>query len=385
MDFDFTPEQQMLRDALARYLAEHWDFAARKRALTDKPLGPTGLWSGLAENLGLLAATFPLESGGLGGGAVETMIIMEQFGRALVVEPYLSTAILAGGVLKQWGDTKARTLIEAIIAGRMIVAFAHNEQSTRFRLANARARAVGRGGAYRVSGDKSVVLGAPLASHFLVTARTEVDGVSLFLVSAQAEGVNREDFVAIDGQPASNLTFENARADCLLGVEGEGLALLEPAVDRAIVAIGAEAIGLMRELIGQTTNYMRQRKQFGQPLIAFQALQHRLADMAIQFEQALSMVYMASLALADQNGDERRAAASAMKIQVNQSLRFISQQAVQLHGGMGITDELAIGHYFKRAIVIMASFGSEADHYRRYDDLILKGAASSNEAAPAAL
>ena len=369
MDFDFTAEQQMLRDTLSGYLVEHWDFAARRHAFRDHPPGPTALWRGIANDLGLLGAAFPTEAGGLGGSAVETMLIMEQFGRALVTEPYLSTAVIAGGILKRWGDEKARSLITEIISGEAIIALAHNEQSTRFRLANVRTRAVRRRDGYCVSGRKSVVLGGPVATHFLVTAWAE-RGITLLLVSAQAAGVRREDFAAIDGQRASNIDFDNAQALCLVGSEGEGLRLLEPAIDDAIVALGAESIGIMRELIDWTTAYLQQRKQFGQPLAAFQALQHRLADMAIHFEQALSMVYMATLAL--QNGDENGAAVSAMKIQVNTSLRFVSQQAVQLHGGMGITDELAIGHYFKRALVIMASFGNEDDHYRRYDALMPK-------------
>ncbi len=369
MDFDFTAEQQMLRDVLSGYLAEHWDFAARRREVQDLAPGATALWRGIANDLGLLGAAFPIEAGGLGGGAVETMLIMEQFGRALVTEPHLSTVVIAGGVLKRWGGEKALALIAEIISGETIIVFAHDEQSTRFGLANVRTRGVRRGDGYCVSGRKSVVLGGPVATHFLVTAQTE-RGLSLLLVSAQATGVNREDFVAIDGQRASNIDFDNAEALCLIGSEGEGLLLLEPAIDDAIVALGAESIGIMRELIDRTTIYLQQRKQFGQPLAAFQALQHRLADMTIHFEQAKSMVYMATLARQDDGN--RSAAVSAMKIQVDKSLRFVSQQAVQLHGGMGITDELAIGHYFKRALVIMASFGNEDDHYRRYDALMLK-------------
>ncbi|MEI5682010.1 pimeloyl-CoA dehydrogenase small subunit [Mesorhizobium sp. CGMCC 1.15528] len=369
MDFDFTVEQQMLRDTLSSYLAEHWDFAGRRREFRDIAPGATALWRGIASDLGLFGAAFPTEAGGLGGGAVETMLIMEQFGRALVTEPYLSTAVIAGSVLKRWGSEKALGLIAEVISGQTIIALAHDEQSTRFRLANVRTRAVRRGDGYCVSGRKSVVLGGPVATHFLVTAETE-RGLTLLRIPASAAGVSREDFVAIDGQRASNIDFDNASALSLVGSEGEGLALLEPAIDDAIVALGAESIGIMRELIDRTTTYLQQRKQFGQPLASFQVLQHRLADMAIHFEQALSMVYMATLALQD-DGD-RPAAVSAMKIQADKSLRFVSQQAVQLHGGMGITDELAIGHYFKRALVIMASFGNEDDHYRRYDALMLK-------------
>jgi len=371
MDFSFTDEQQMLRDTLESYLREHWTFEARRLALRGKRTNQSDLWPGLVSDLGLLGVTFPLEAGGLGGGAVEAMLIMEQFGKALTIEPYVPTAILGGEILKRWNCEQAHSLIAEIIAGRIKLAFAHNEQSTRFQLGNVRTRATRQGDAYRLSGRKSVVLGAPLATHFLVTAQTEVRGISLFLVSALSEGASREDFAAIDGQPASNIVFENATASCLLGEEGSGLALLEPAIDAAVVALGAESVGMMRELISQTIAYMRQRKQFGQPLTAFQALQHRLADMAVQLEQAVSIVYMATLALGSEDDNERRAAVSAMKIQTNKSLRFISQQAVQLHGGMGITDELAIGHYFKRAIALIASFGNEDDHYRRYDELVL--------------
>ncbi|MBS3651988.1 acyl-CoA dehydrogenase family protein [Pseudaminobacter sp. 19-2017] len=363
MDLSFTPEQTILRDTLSSYLAP------RRRDLTMAPRRGDA-WRGLVDDIALPSTAVPAEFDGYGGGPVDVMLIMEELGRALAAVPFMHT-VLATTALAASPDEPAGSHLRAIAAGRALTVLAHSEYATRFRLESVGASATTDGSIHRISGRKSVVSCAPVATHYLVTARTAFGTPSLFLVDAAAAGITREDFDAIDGEATSNITF-GAVEGHLIGREGAAVRLLEPAIDAAIVALGAEAVGIMREMTRQTSAYLRERKQFGQPLVSFQALQHRLADMAIAIEQSVSMVYMATLALQDGEARERAAAAAAMKIAVDRQLRFVSQQAVQLHGGMGITDELAIGRYFKRALVISASFGSGDDHFRRYDELAVK-------------
>ncbi|PSJ65228.1 acyl-CoA dehydrogenase family protein [Kumtagia ephedrae] len=365
MDLSYTPEQTMLRDTLSGYLA------GRRTDLTTGPRrGDAVLWRGLVDDIALQFSLVSEEFGGFGGGPVEVMLIMEELGRALAAAPFMHT-VLATTALAAAGSEPAGNLLRDIAGGRALAVLAHSEYATRFRLENAGASATPDGSVHRISGRKSVVTSAPLATHYLVTARIGSGMPSLFLADTAATGITRDDFDAIDGEAASNIALCDVEA-YLIGREGDAVGLLEPAIDAAIVALGAEAVGIMREMTSQTSAYLRDRRQFGQPLISFQVLRHRLADMAIAIEQAVSMVYMATLALQDGDARERAAAASSMKIAVDRQLRFVSQQAVQLHGGMGITDELAIGRYFKRALVIAASFGSEDDHFRRYDALAVQ-------------
>ncbi|HEV7385638.1 MAG TPA: acyl-CoA dehydrogenase family protein, partial [Phenylobacterium sp.] len=337
-------------------------------------------WKAFAEELGILGAPFSEELGGLGGGPVENMIVMEEFGKALVVEPYLGTVVIGGGFLKHSGHPGAEALIARIIAGEAIFAFAYAEPQGRYNLADLTTTAAKDGAGYVQNGMKSVVIGAPYATHLIVTARTDrgqrdATGVSVFIVPKDAAGVTTRDYPTVDGFRASEVYLENVKvgAEALVGPEGQALPLVETVVDEAIAATCAEACGVLRKLHEGTLEYTKQRKQFGQPISSFQVLQHRMVDMFIGVEQSISMTYMATIKLGD--AGERSKAASAAKVQIGKACKFVGQNAIQLHGGMGMTDEMAIGHYFKRATMIESAFGSTDHHLARYEFLSLGQAA----------
>jgi hypothetical protein len=380
MDFSFTEEQSLLRDSVAAYLADHYDFDKRRAAIKSASGWRPAVWKAFAEDLGILGASFPEELGGLGGGPIETMVVMEEFGRALVVEPYLSTVVIGGGFLRRAGTDAAAELIGRVIAGEAIIAFASAEPQGRYSLTNLRTTARQDGEGWVLNGQKAVVVGAPWASHLIVTARTsggqtDEAGISVFVVEKGAAGVVSRDYPTVDGRRASEITFENVRvgSQALIGEAGAALPLIEQVVDEAIAAQCAEACGVLRKLHEGTLEYTRQRKQFGQPIAAFQVLQHRMVDMFIQVEQAISMTYMAHVRLSEPAA-ERAKAISAAKVQIGRACRFVGQNAIQLHGGMGMTDEMAIGHYFKRATMIEGEFGSVDHHLRRYEHLSLETA-----------
>jgi pimeloyl-CoA dehydrogenase small subunit len=380
MDFSFTEEQSMLRDTVASYLADHYSFDQRRAMLAKEPGWSPAIWKAFAEELGILGAPFSEELGGLGGGPIENMIVMEEMGKALVVEPYLGTVVIGGGFLKHSGHANAAELIGQIIAGEAIFAFAYAEPQGRYNLADLKTTAKKDGAGYVLNGHKAVVIGAPYATHLIVTARTgggqrDAQGVSVFIVPKGAAGVTTRDYPTVDGFRASEVYLENVKvgADALLGPEGQGLPLVEKVVDEALAATCAEACGVLRKLHEGTLEYTKQRKQFGQPISAFQVLQHRMVDMFIQVEQSISMTYMANIKLSDE--DERAKAAAAAKVQIGKACKFVGQNAIQLHGGMGMTDEMAIGHYFKRATMIESAFGSTDHHLARYEFLSLGKAA----------
>ena len=381
MDFSFTDEQTMLRDSVAAYLADHYDFDKRKAAVRSTSGWRPTVWKALAEDLGILGAAFPEDLGGLGGGAIETMVVMEEFGRALVVEPYMGTVVIGGGFLKRTPTDAARDLIGRIISGEAITAFAWAEGQARYSLSNIATTARKEGPGWVINGQKAVVIGAPWASHLIVTARTgggqkDQGGVSVFIVDKSAKGVITRDYPTVDGRRASEITFENVSvgADALIGEAGAALPLIEQVVDEALAALCAESCGVLRKLHEGTVEYTKGRKQFGAPISSFQVLQHRMVDMFIQVEQAISMTYMAHIRLGE-GALERAKGVAAAKVQIGRACRFVGQNAIQLHGGMGMTDEMAIGHYFKRATMIEGEFGS-VDHYlRRYEQLSLDQAA----------
>jgi hypothetical protein len=331
--------------------------------------------------LGILGAPFSEDLGGLGGGSVENMIIMEAFGRALVVEPYLGAVVIGGGFLKYSGHARAAELIGGIIAGDVVTAFAYAEPQARYNWADLKTTAKKDGAGYLLDGHKAVVVGAPWATHLIVTARTgggqrEAKGVSVFLVDKTAKGVVTRDYPTVDGQRASEVYLEKVSvpAEALIGAADAGLSLVEKVIDEATAAALAEAMGVLAKLHEGTLDYTKQRKQFGQPIGSFQVLQHRMVDMFIAVEQSTSITYMATLKL-DESDAERAKAASAAKSHVGKALRFVGQNAIQLHGGMGMTDELAIGHYFKRATILEGLFGSVDHHLRRYEALSFDKAA----------
>jgi alkylation response protein AidB-like acyl-CoA dehydrogenase len=381
MDFSFTEEQTLLRDTVAAYLGDHYDFDARRAAVKSTSGWRPEVWKAFAEELGILGASFAEDVGGLGGGATETMIIMEEFGKALVVEPFLGTVVIGGGFIKHGAPANAEEMIGKIIGGEATIAFAYAEPQGRYNLANLATTARKDGSGWVLNGHKAVVVGAPWASHLIVTARTggaqtDAGGVSVFLVDKTAPGVVTRDYPTVDGQRASEVYFENVAvgADALIGPEGAALPLVEQVVDEAITAICAEACGVMRKAHENTLEYTKQRKQFGVPIASFQVLQHRMVDMFIQLEQSISMTYMATIKVTEPAA-ERAKAVSAAKVQVGRACRFIGQNAIQLHGGMGMTDEMAVGHYFKRATIIEGAFGSVDHHLHRYETLSFDAAA----------
>jgi len=381
MNLSFTEEQSLLRDSLAAYLADHYSFEQRRAALKSDAGCRPEVWKAFAEDLGILGAALPEDLGGLGGGATETMVIMEELGKALVVEPFLGSVVIGGGFLTRSAQPAAKELIARTIAGEAILAFAAAEPQSRYNWADLKTTARKDGGGYLLSGHKAVVTGAPWASHLIVTARTggaqrEAGGVSVFLVDKTAKGVVTRDYPTVDGHRASEVIFENLSlpAEALIGTEGEGLALVEAVIDEATAALCAEACGVLRRLHEGTLEYAKQRKQFGQPIGRFQVLQHRMVDMFIQVEQSVSMTYMAHIRLAEP--DQARAkAVSAAKVQIGRACVFVGQNAIQVHGGMGMTEEMAIGHYFKRATIIESLYGDTGHHLARYEGLSVGKAA----------
>jgi pimeloyl-CoA dehydrogenase small subunit len=375
MDFSFTEEQTLLRNSVQKFVQNGYDFDKRRAIAKSETGWKRENWKQFAE-LGLLGAPFAEDFGGLGGGPVETMIIMEEFGRGMVIEPYLGTVVLAGGFLSH-GASKAQKehFIPEIIEGKRVFAFAFAEPQGRYNLADLAVTAKKSGAGYTLNGHKAVVIGAPWADSLIVTARTgggqrDEKGVSVFVVDKKAKGVSCRDYPTVDGLRASEVTFENVAlgADALIGHEGDGLPLVERVVDEGIAALSAEAIGAMKVLNDATVEYCKTRKQFGVPIGKFQVLQHRMVDMFMNYEQSVSITYMVTLKL-NESDKERKKAASAAKVQIGKAGRFIGQNAVQLHGGMGMTDELNVGHYFKRLTMIDTMFGNVDHHLKRYASL----------------
>ena len=374
MDFSFTEEQTLLRNTVQSLLQDKYDFETRRKVSKTAEGWRPEIWAQFAE-LGLLAAPFSEEMGGLGGGAIENMIIMEEFGRHLVVEPYVETVVIAGGFLRDGGSAAQQEAhIPGIIGGETVWAFAYAEPQGRYNLADLTTTAKKDGSGYTINGYKAVVLGAPWAQKLIVTARTsggqrDRDGVSVFIVDKSAAGVSTRDYPTVDGRRASEITFENVKVDgdALIGAEGKGLPLVEKITDQAIAALSAEATGCMKELNTATVEYCKTRKQFGVPIGKFQVLQHRMVDMFMAYEQSVSMTYMVNLKLEESDAERTRAAAGA-KVQIGKAGRYVGQQAVQLHGGMGLTDELNVGHYFKRLTMIDTQFGNIDYQLKRYSE-----------------
>ena len=376
MDFSLSEEQTLLQESIARYMQNDYPFTERQKVVQSaEPFSATH-WSSFAE-LGWLGVPFPEADGGFGGGAVESMVMWEQFGKGLVIEPLLATVVLAGGALKlAGGKAQKEAVLPGLIAGETQAALAFAEPQGRYNLADLTTKAESQGGGYRLNGHKAVVLNGPSADWLVVSARTsgkqrDAEGVSLFLVPATASGLSRRDYPTVDGFTASELSFADVQvgADALLGQEGGGLPVLEQVLDEGILAVGAEAVGCMEVLYKDTVEYCKTRKQFGQPIGKFQVLQHRMVDMFMEYEQAKSLMYMAAMRMDEGYGPAAQKAASALKVQVGKSGRFVGQNAVQLHGGMGMTDELNIGHYFKRLTTIDALFGNVDHHLRRFGAL----------------
>ena len=372
MDFSFTEEQTLLRNMVQSFVQDNYDFDARMKIVRSDEGMSREIWQQFAE-LGLLAAPFSEDLGGLDGGPIETMVIMEELGRGLVVEPYLPTVVLCGGILSRHGSAaQQQGHLPGLIAGEDIWAVAYSESQSRFNLADVRTSAKADGDGYVLNGAKAVVIGAPWANKLIVSARLsgdqfDRDGLGLFIVDKAAAGVSTQDYQTVDGSRASEITLENVAvsADALIGDAGNGFAVLEEAIDFGIGAVCAEAIGHMKMLNDATVEYCKTRKQFGVPIGSFQVLQHRMVDMFMEYEQSVSMTYMVNMKLAEAESERRKAAAGA-KVQIGKSGRFVGQEAVQLHGGMGMTEELSVGHYFKRLTMIDIQFGNVDHHLKRF-------------------
>ena len=372
MDIKFTEEQELLRSSVQRLLRDQYDFDARRKIVASEDGFSRKRWEAFAE-LGLLAAPFSEEVGGLGGGSLSTMIIMQEFGRHLVVEPFVETIVVAGSLIEQTGSEKQkRGFLPDIIAGQKIWALAWTEKASRFDLAKVTTTARREGKEYVLTGEKTAVIAAPWADYFIVSARTsghrhDRGGVSLFVVDRRAANLHLRSFKTIDGRRAAEISLREVKG-LLLGKEGEGVLALEACRDRAIGALCAEAVGTMGELNAATLEYSKTRKQFGVTLGSFQVLQHRMVDMFIAHQEALSLMQHLNLSLSANEAGLSRLASGA-KSKIGHAGKFIADQAVQLHGGMGMTDELNVGHYFKRISSINIQFGDPAYHVLRYAQL----------------
>jgi alkylation response protein AidB-like acyl-CoA dehydrogenase len=365
MKFDYTEEQQLLADSVRRFVAQDYGFEARAKIVASPQGFSPAAWATMAE-LGLLALPLPAESGGFGGGAVDLMGVMEAFGEGLVVEPYLATVMGAQFVARGASVAMKQRVLPAVGEGQLKMAFAHTEKGARYDLARVSTTAIRSGGGYVINGAKIAVLHAPLADQWVVSANH-----SLFLVDPRAPGISLKAFRTFDNMPAADVTFTDVSvpADALIGVEGKALALIEEVVDFATAMICAEAVGAIRFANDATLDYLKTRKQFGVPIGAFQALQHRMVDMVISYEQAKSMASLAAAKVDSQSpAAERKRMVSAAKIRIADACRHVSQEAVQLHGGMGMTEELKVSHTFRRLTMIGQQFGDADHHLARFAD-----------------
>lgn len=375
MDFSFTEEQNMIRDSLSRLIKDQYDWETRNKVIASESGWRPEMWAQLAE-LGLLMAPFSEEDGGLGGNAVDAMVVMEEFGKGLVIEPYMPSVVLGGGFLKHGGSAAQKeNHLANLMGGEEIFAFAYAEPTSRFNLNDITTTAKANGSSYILNGHKSVVYAAPWATHLIVTARTSGDrfdtsGISVFIVDKSTAGITTRDYPTMDGFRASEVYFENVEVsgDNMIGAEGSAFPLIEKVTDEGIAAICAEACGAMSIANADTIEYAKARKQFNVPISSFQVLQHRMVDMFIEHQQSVSMTYQVTLRL-DEDDVTRKKAASAAKVQIGKAGRFVGQAATQIHGGMGVTDELRLGHYFKRLTLIDSQFGNVDHHLRRYSNL----------------
>ena len=371
MDFSINDDQSMLQDSVSRFIQNDYDFEARqKHAATEVGYNPA-LWQEFA-NLGWTAVPFAEDDGGLDGGAVELMLLMEQFGRGLVIEPYLPCIVLAGGVLKRAANEAQKAAwLHDIIAGEKQAALAYVEPQARFDLQDVALTATAEGDGYVLNGHKTVVLNGGNADTLIVSARTsgdrrDAEGISLFVLPADSAGISRKAYPTVDARQAAEIRFEGVKVggDQLLGTAGDGLATLSSVIDDAIIAVCAEAVGIMQVLNHKTLEYTKQRVQFGVPIASFQALQHRMVDMFVIYEQTRSLLLHAVMRL--DAGEDAEPALRALKIQVGTEGRKLGEEAVQLHGGMGVTWELDVAHYFKRLTIIDTLFGNADYHIGRY-------------------
>jgi|TARA_B100002003_G_scaffold251787_1_gene297561 alkylation response protein AidB-like acyl-CoA dehydrogenase len=377
LDFSFTEEQQMLQESVQKFVQKNYDFEVRKKLLDSEKGYSEQNWALFAE-LGWLTVPFAEEDGGFGGSAVDLMVMMEAFGKAMLVEPFLPTTVLAGGLISQLGSAEQKAeLLPQIMEGSLQLACAFGESGSRYNLASVQTSAKTSGDDTVLNGKKIAVLNGCSADRILVVARTsgeerDRDGISVFIVSAGEGGVSINRYTNVDGQRAAEITLNGVKVSSakLLGEQGSALTALETAVDRATLAVSAEAVGAMDAMLQKTVEYSKVRKQFGTPIGTFQALQHRMADMFIECQLARSIVLMAAMKLdSGASETEKAKAVSAAKSRIGRAIRKVGQEAVQIHGAVGVTDELDIGHLFKRVTAINVTFGNPDFHTARYSAL----------------
>ena len=375
MDFSLTEEQRLLQDTIRRFVLQDYSFEKRRAILRSGEGYSRAVWKGIAQ-LGLLGVPFAEQFGGFGGSAVDTMLVMEEFGRGLVLEPYLSSVVLCGNLIRlAGGETQKAALLPPLIEGRLLLAFAHGEPQSRYELNNVHTRARREGDGYLLDGAKSVVLQGDSADKLIISARTSAEpnsasGISLFLLDREAPGLSVRGYGTADGMRAAEIKLVGVRVPArdVLGPVDGAATVIEDVVDLAVAALCAEAVGAMAALHEATLEYLKTRQQFGVPIGRFQALQHRMVDMLIQLEQSRSMALLAAVKADSPDRTERRNAVSAAKVQIGRAGRFIGQQAVQMHGGMGMTDELSVSHYFKRLTMIEATLGDTDHHLARFSE-----------------
>ncbi len=372
MDLTLSDEQRLLRESVDRFINETYDADHRRRTAGD-PLGfSPQIWKQFAD-LGWLALPIGEAYGGLGAGAIETGILMEAFGRGLVAEPYLATVVIGAGLIDECGsEAQRQAILPAVADGSLLLAFAHSERAARFDLTHVETTARKSPDGWRLDGHKTTVLDGNAANRIIVSARIAGDNgaagkLCLFLVPSGAAGITLKDFPRLGGGRACNLGLADVRlpAGALLGDGSDCLPKIEGVVDRALAALGSEAVGIMQTLLDKTLEYTKVRQQFGRPLSANQVIRHRLADMAMQCNEARSIALRAAL-MTDAEPAARSRAASGAKAKIGKCARFVAEQAVQLHGAMGVTEELDIGSYFKRLLAFDTLFGGSAHHYRRH-------------------
>ena len=369
MDFDLTDDQRLLTDSVNRLLGDQYTFEKRKAFLKAPEGWSTALWAQYAE-LGLLGLPFAEEYGGFGGGAVDVMLLMQAFGRHLVLEPYLSTVVLGGTAIRLAGSAEQQSdILPGVAEGNTKLAFAHYERQSRYDISDVLTTAKPNGSGYVLEGAKSVVLHGDSADKLIVSARTsggrdDAGGITLFLVDGMADGVARRGYTLRDGSRAAEISLSGVKAE-LLGELDNGFPVIERVVEAGIAATSAEVIGTMETMQAMTLDYLKTRVQFGKPIGENQALQHRAAEMLVAMEQGRSMALLASMMVDEPDSAERERNISMAKVGVGQSGRFVSQNAVQLHGGIGMTEEYAVGHFFRRVMVIEHLFGDTAYHLDR--------------------
>jgi alkylation response protein AidB-like acyl-CoA dehydrogenase len=376
MDFNFSSEQEQLRDTINRLIEREYEFNKQRHAIINSPAGYSEkVWASMAE-IGMLGIGIEEAYGGFGGNAIDTMIVMEALGRGLLVEPYLATVVLGANLIQLAGsDAQKASLLPRIVEGKLKLAFAHSEAGARYALNRIATVARKDGNGFILSGEKIVVLHGNIADKFIVSAATagvhnDGQGMALLLVDANAAGLTVTGYRTIDNQRAANLQFNDVRvaADNVLGNGDDNLTAVERCVDIATAALVAEAVGAMEALQKATLEYLKTRRQFGVPIGKFQALQHRMVDMLMYLEQSRSMAYLAAVKVQSNNPAERIRVVSAAKNAIGRYGRLIAQEAVQMHGGMGITDELSASHYFRRLTAIDATFGDADHHLARFAD-----------------